>query len=185
MWRCLCDCGNESIVRGDVLRRGTTESCGCGKGLKHGHHSKPWYSSYKAMMERCYLSSSGNYNRYGGKGITVCEEWHDINKFAEWVETSGYAPGLTIDRIDPLGNYEPSNCQWLTRSENSKKSHTDKKKRANEMVEVVHGRWKYYHKQNIAVCTNCSFERDLDANFGRAVSCPNCGAKMDGGNEDV
>lgn len=47
--------------------------------------------------------------------------------------------------------------------------------------EVVHGRWKYYHKQNIAVCTNCSFERDLDANFGRAVSCPNCAAKMDGG----
>ena len=45
---------------------------------------------------------------------------------------------------------------------------------------VVHGRWKYYHKQNIAVCTNCSFERDLDANFGKAISCPNCGAKMDG-----
>ena len=47
-------------------------------------------------------------------------------------------------------------------------------------VEVVHGRWKYYHKQNKAVCTNCSFERDLDVNFGRAISCPNCGAKMDG-----
>ncbi len=49
---------------------------------------------------------------------------------------------------------------------------------------VVHGRWKYYHKQNMAVCTNCSFERDLDANFGKAVSCPNCGAKMDGGVSD-
>ena len=48
-------------------------------------------------------------------------------------------------------------------------------------VEVVHSSWKYYHKQNIAVCTNCSFERDLDENFGRAISCPNCGAKMDGG----
>ena len=53
-----------------------------------------------------------------------------------------------------------------------------------DAVEVVHGRWKYYHKQNIAVCTNCSFERNLDADFGKAVSCPNCGAKMDGGNED-
>jgi hypothetical protein len=79
------------------------------------------------MMERCYLKSCGNYKRYGGKGVTVCEEWHDINEFSEWVETSGYAPGLTIDRIDPSGNYEPNNCQWLTRSENSKKSHTDKK----------------------------------------------------------
>ena len=47
-------------------------------------------------------------------------------------------------------------------------------------VEVKHGRWKYYHKQNIAVCTNCSFERDLDVNFGKAVSCPNCAARMDG-----
>lgn len=73
LWRCQCDCGNESIVRGDVLRRGTTESCGCGKGLKHGHHRKPWYSSYKAMMERCkdckhykpmkpYPSYNGNVN---------------------------------------------------------------------------------------------------------------------------
>ena len=128
-WRCLCDCGKETVVRGDVLRRGTTNSCGCGKGFKHGHFHKPWYPSYKAMMERCYLPSSGNYERYGGKGVTVCEEWHDINRFAEWVEISGYVPGLTIDRIDPLGNYEPSNCQWLTRSENSKKSFADKKKR--------------------------------------------------------
>ena len=53
-----------------------------------------------------------------------------------------------------------------------------------DAVMVVHGKWKYYHKQNIAVCTNCSFERKLDADFGKAVSCPNCGAKMDGGYED-
>jgi hypothetical protein len=179
LWRCHCDCGNESIVRGDVLRRGTTESCGCGKGLKHGHHKKPWYSSYKAMMERCYLPSSGNYERYGGKGVTVCEEWHDINKFAEWVETSGYAPGLTIDRIDPQGNYEPNNCQWLTRSENSKKSFTDRTKRTKEMVEVVHGRWikdqlsKFENRYN---CSACNYRLiDEPCNY-----CPNCGAKMDG-----
>ena len=52
-----------------------------------------------------------------------------------------------------------------------------------DAVEVVHGRWKYYHKQNKAVCTNCSFERDLDVNFGRAISCPNCGADMRGETE--
>lgn len=119
LWRCMCDCGNESIVRGDVLRRGTTKSCGCGKGLKHGYHKKSWYSSYKAMMERCYLPSSGNYERYGGKGITVCEEWHDINKFAEWVELSGYTPGLTIDRIDVNKGYSPDNCQWVTKKQQS------------------------------------------------------------------
>ena len=181
LWRCVCDCGNESIVRGDVLRRGTTESCGCGKGLKHGHHKKPWYSSYKAMMERCYLKSSANYQRYGGKGVTVCDEWHDINKFAEWVEASGYAPGLTIDRIDPAGNYEPSNCQWLTRSDNSKKSHTDKKKRAKEMVEVVHGQWVFEEVYPGVVSLNgyeCNKCKKNAAN--RSNYCPNCGAKMDG-----
>ena len=52
---------------------------------------------------------------------------------------------------------------------------------AADVAPVRHGKWRYYHKQNIAVCTECSFERNLDANFGRAVSCPNCGAKMDGG----
>lgn len=55
---------------------------------------------------------------------------------------------------------------------------------AADVAPVVHGRWRYFHKQNIAVCTECSFERDLDTNFGRAVNCPNCGAKMDGGDSD-
>ena len=55
---------------------------------------------------------------------------------------------------------------------------------AADVAPVVHGRWRYFHKQNIAVCTECSFERDLDTNFGRAVNCPNCGAKMDGGKND-
>ena len=195
LWRCQCDCGNESIVRGDVLRRGTTESCGCGKGLKHGFHKKPWYSSYKAMMERCYLPSSGNYSRYGGKGVTVCEEWHDINKFAEWVETSGYEPGLTIDRIDPLGNYEPSNCQWLTRSENSKKQFADRKKRDKEMVEVVHGRWEKcggdLHSSGYAIfCSVCNkthfvhYKYSLggltdNELFEKPKYCPSCGAVME------
>lgn len=53
-----------------------------------------------------------------------------------------------------------------------------------DVAPVRHGRWRYFHKQNIAVCTECSFERDLDTNFGRAVNCPNCGAKMDGGKND-
>lgn len=59
---------------------------------------------------------------------------------------------------------------------------------AADVAPVVHGRWRYFHKQNIAVCTECSFERDLDTNFGRAVNCPNCGAKMDiqdGGDNDA
>ena len=59
-----------------------------------------------------------------------------------------------------------------------KRAQATQKVKTMPTVEVVHGRWKYYHKQNIAVCTNCSFERNLDDNFGKAISCPNCGADM-------
>jgi hypothetical protein len=80
-------------------------------------YNKPWYNSYKAMMDRCYRENASNYANYGGRGIEVCEEWHDIEKFEKWVEESNYEKGLTIDRIDVDGNYEPSNCRWATKKE--------------------------------------------------------------------
>lgn len=180
LWRCHCDCGNESVVRGDVLRRGTTESCGCGKGLKHGHHQKPWYSSYKAMMERCYLPSSGNYKRYGGNGVTVCEEWHDINKFAEWAESSGYAPGLTIDRIDSRKGYSPGNCRWATKKQQSNN-------RKNTIFYKYKGETKALTEWASIFGINRYTLYDRIERRGwsveRALETPTC-AKMDGGNED-
>ncbi len=82
---------------------------------KHGHYKEPWYGSYRSMMDRCYRKKAGNYWDYGAKGIIVCDEWHDIEKFKQWVELSGYEKGLTIDRIDVFKGYSPDNCRWATK----------------------------------------------------------------------
>lgn len=80
-------------------------------------YNKSWYGSYKSMIERCYRKEAHNYPLYGGRGIVVCEEWKDIEKFENWVNISGYKKGLSLDRIDVNGNYEPDNCRWSTPEE--------------------------------------------------------------------
>ena len=80
-------------------------------------YNKSWYNSYRGMMDRCYREKTSNYYLYGGRGIKVCDEWHNIENFEKWVETSGYKKGLTLDRIDVNGNYEPNNCRWATMKE--------------------------------------------------------------------
>lgn len=74
------------------------------------------------MRQRCENSAASNYQWYGGKGILVCEDWIDYARFREWALDSGYADDLEIDRIDASGNYEPGNCQWITKSENVRRS---------------------------------------------------------------
>lgn len=80
-------------------------------------YDKPWCSSYRSMMDRCYREKAANYPRYGGRGVTVCDEWQNIDAFGRWAEENGFEPGLTLDRIDPNGNYEPNNCRWATRKQ--------------------------------------------------------------------
>jgi hypothetical protein len=81
------------------------------------YYKKPWYGSYHSMMDRCYREKSCNYNRYGARGIRVCEEWHNIENFEKWVEENPYFEGATLDRINVDGDYEPSNCRWATMKE--------------------------------------------------------------------
>ncbi len=79
------------------------------------------YHCWSSMKQRCYYRKNNRYNYYGGKGITVCKEWKDsFDNFKEWALSNGYKDNLTIDRIDPNKNYEPSNCRWITKQENSK-----------------------------------------------------------------
>lgn len=90
------------------------------------YYKKPWYNSYRGMFSRCYREKDASYKRYGGRGIKVCEEWHDIRNFEKWVEQSNYEVGLTIDRIDTGKDYSPNNCRWadkLTQANNKTNTH--------------------------------------------------------------
>jgi len=121
----LCDCGNHNIVLHSNLRNGTTKSCGCirrqcarDKFKTHGKTKSKTYSSWASMKTRCTNPLVHQFRLYGGIGITVCERW---NSFENFLEDMGERPnGMSIDRIDSNGNYEPSNCKWSTQSEQAK-----------------------------------------------------------------
>lgn len=114
-YKCQCDCGNITIVRSDHLKSGHTTSCGCNKIMitSHRKSKEKIYRCWCHMKERCYNIHNINYHHYGGRGITVCDEWlRDFMSFYTWAMSHGYNDKLTIDRINVDGNYEPNNCRW-------------------------------------------------------------------------
>ena len=147
-WKCKCVCGNEiSISRNDLIR-GRRKSCGCMKWTiasashkKHGFHNTRLYRILQGMKQRCHNPNDKYYHNYGERGISVCKEWRNketgIYSFVEWALANGYADDLTIERIDVNGDYEPSNCCWIPRSEQPKNTRRSKRYTYNGMTKTL------------------------------------------------
>ena len=122
VWQCRCDCGKYCDRSQRNLRNGRTTSCGCkrmailtGGKPYHGKASSRTYRIWSGMQSRCFNPRVKEYKYYGGRGITVCERWRDFRLFLQ--DMGEIPPGLSIDRINNDGNYEPGNCKWSTAKE--------------------------------------------------------------------
>lgn len=115
---CKCKCGNLTHQRADEIKTGHITSCGC---RHHGLSRTRLYFVWRDMLNRCYNKNIIAYKWYGGRGITVCDEWHyDFLTFVKWCAEHGYRQGLQIDRIDNDKGYSPGNCRFITPTENQR-----------------------------------------------------------------
>ena len=117
LFMCQCSCGNTTLLHTRDIVSGNTRSCGC-LSTKHKQYGTRLYQTWADMKRRCYNEDNKSYKYYGAKGVAVCEEWkNNFESFYNWSIANNYSDDLTIDRINPFGNYEPTNCRWVTRTE--------------------------------------------------------------------
>lgn len=134
-WQCVCDCGAEHNVFGNHLRTGVTTECTeCWRSKRVNRHESTTrlYEIWTGMRKRCDNQSFKQFKDYGGKGVKVCDSWLDFQAFKKWALLNGYTEIMTIDRVDSSGNYEPSNCEWVTKGENSRRGNVGRWARYRE-----------------------------------------------------
>lgn len=142
LWLCQCDCGNKKTILGGSLIQKLTFSCGCynkeqarKRRTKHSMSFSKLYKVWQGMKTRCYNENFIYYKNYGGRGITICDEWkNNFQIFYKWAINNGYKEELTIDRINNDDIYEPSNCRWITRAEQNRNQRKTKKNKQNSRV---------------------------------------------------
>lgn len=136
-WKCRCLCGNEKFIDRNSLLKNKFEYCE--KCRPKGVRNDRLYHIYHGIKQRCYNPKAPGFNNYGGKGVRMCDEWlGGYEYFKSWSLEHGYIPniGLSIDRIDSNGNYEPDNCQWIPLGENSAKSNYGRQQVFTKMTDV-------------------------------------------------
>jgi hypothetical protein len=157
-WNCVCVCGTHTVVSGSDLTTGNTRSCGCLRVkvsteslTTHGGRKTRLYRIWCAMKGRCLNPNSSDYVYYGGRGITVNEDW--INSFAvfrDWALAAGYTDNLTIERVEVNGNYCPENCAWVTQQVQTRNRRKTSRKTSSKYIGV---QWHKVQKKWVAMIT--------------------------------
>lgn len=149
-----CTCGNERTVSVSNLKKGTTTSCGCfhkSRVTLHGKSRDRFYKTWYGMMERCNNPQHQAFDRYGGKGITVCPEWQNLAIFLSWAHSCGDTASLSLDRIDNTQGYSPTNCRWASRT-TQQRNRSNVRGSTSQYIGVCYykntGKWKAHIKVN-------------------------------------
>lgn len=154
-WECICDCGNVSLVPASVLVRGDSQSCGCLAievrrlaTRTHGLTGHTIHDTWTNIRQRCENPNNTGYDRYGARGIKVCERWQSFDAFVEDMLPT-WKEGYSIERLDVNGNYEPDNCIWATAKEQARNRETTMRFEVNgEVLTVPELAEKYSIRQN-------------------------------------